>query len=137
MAVVDGPCLLAAELAAAWISAASAASLPSEKAGRSQKPINCMPCLMMYIGMSDSGELCKGLTDDIEALTLSESHRQLLPNGVFAGPFELQHFVERKVFLDMAVFGDTNLELPSALSNRSAVEIHFDLRPSTYQTLTL
>uniref|UniRef100_A0ACD5XM50 Uncharacterized protein n=1 Tax=Avena sativa TaxID=4498 RepID=A0ACD5XM50_AVESA len=54
-----------------------------------------------------------------------------LPSGVFADPFELQHFVERKVFLDVAVFGDTNLELPSALSNRSAVEIHFDLNPST------
>ncbi|KAK3140137.1 hypothetical protein QOZ80_5AG0396560 [Eleusine coracana subsp. coracana] len=54
-----------------------------------------------------------------------------LPNGVFADPFELQHFVERKVFLDVAVFGDSNLELPSALSNRSAVEIHVDLGPST------
>uniref|UniRef100_A0A453JSL9 Phosphatidylinositol-glycan biosynthesis class X protein n=4 Tax=Aegilops tauschii subsp. strangulata TaxID=200361 RepID=A0A453JSL9_AEGTS len=54
-----------------------------------------------------------------------------LPSGVFADPFELQHFVERKVFLDVAVFGDTNLELPSALSNRSAVEIHFDLKTST------
>ncbi|KAE8818868.1 phosphatidylinositol-glycan biosynthesis class X protein [Hordeum vulgare] len=54
-----------------------------------------------------------------------------LPRGVFADPFELQHFVERKVFLDVAVFGDTNLELPSALSNWSAVEIHFDLKPST------
>ncbi|KAK1666186.1 hypothetical protein QYE76_054345 [Lolium multiflorum] len=54
-----------------------------------------------------------------------------LPSGVFADPFELQHFVERKVFLDVAVFGDTNLELPSALSNRSAVEIHFDFKPST------
>lgn len=28
---------------------------------------------------------------------------------------------------DVAVFGDTNLELPSFLSNRSAVEIHIDL----------
>ncbi|TVU49322.1 hypothetical protein EJB05_00630 [Eragrostis curvula] len=54
-----------------------------------------------------------------------------LPNGVFADPFELQHFVERKVFLDVSVFGDTNLELPSALSNRSAVEFHVDLRSST------
>lgn len=53
-----------------------------------------------------------------------------LPSGVFADPFELQHFVERKVFLDVAVFGDTNLELPSALSNQSAVEIHLDLKPS-------
>nr|TKW29390.1 hypothetical protein SEVIR_3G392000v2 [Setaria viridis] len=151
MAVGGGPRLLAA----AWIFAAAAASLPLEQAGRSQKSINCMPCSRTYIGdaylhtltdhahhrglaeMSDSDELCEGLTDDVEVPTLSELQRQLvgevekLPNGVFADPFELQHFVERKVFLDVAVFGDTNLELPSALSNRSAVEIHFDLRPST------
>ncbi|RCV19321.1 hypothetical protein SETIT_3G375000v2 [Setaria italica] len=151
MAVAGGPRLLAA----AWIFAAAAASLPLEQAGRSQKSINCMPCSRTYIGdaylhtltdhahhrglaeMSDSDELCEGLTDDVEVPTLSELQRQLvgevekLPNGVFADPFELQHFVERKVFLDVAVFGDTNLELPSALSNRSAVEIHFDLRPST------
>lgn len=31
------------------------------------------------------------------------------------------------VFRDVAVFGDTNLELPSFLSNRSAVEIHLDV----------
>ncbi|CAM0147248.1 unnamed protein product [Urochloa decumbens] len=184
MAVVGGLCLLAA----AWISSASTTSLLSEKTGRSQKLINCMPCSRTYlgdaytnaftdqlaehrglVGMPDSGELCKGLADDFEVSTLSELHRQLvgegshrrlvysmtfgarqdaminfldsydahlviiekLQNGVFADPFELQHFVERKVFLDVAVFGDTNLELPSALSNRSAVEIHFDLRPST------
>jgi phosphatidylinositol glycan class X len=122
------------------------------QAGRSQKFINCMPCSRTYIGdaylhtltdhaqhrglaeMSDSGDLCKGLTDDVEVLTLSELQRQLigegshrrlvysvkfgacqdamfnflnvydahlaiiekLPNGVFADPFELQHFVERK-----------------------------------------
>lgn len=60
-----------------------------------------------------------------------------LPNGVFADPFELHHFVERKVFLDVAVFGDANLELPSALSNLSAVEIHFDLRPSTSMNCNL
>lgn len=41
------------------------------------------------------------------------------------------------VFLDVAVFGDTNLEIPSALSNRSAVEIHFDLRPSTSMNCNL
>lgn len=28
------------------------------------------------------------------------------------------------VFTDVAVFGDTNLELPSFLSNRSVVEVH-------------
>ncbi|CAL4904921.1 unnamed protein product [Urochloa decumbens] len=194
MAVVGGLCLLVAAVAAAWISTASATSLLSEKTGRSQKPINCMPCSRTYIGdayadaftdqlaehrglvgMSDSGELCKGLTDDVEVPTLSELHWQLvgegshrrlvysmkfgacqdaminflggydahlviiekLPNGVFADPYELQHFVERKVFLDVAVFGDTNLELPSVLSNRSAVEIHFDLRPSTLSNSNL
>ncbi|CAN6329711.1 unnamed protein product [Urochloa humidicola] len=158
MAVEGGPRLLAVALAAAWISAGAAASLSPEQAGRSQKPINCMPCSRTYIGdaytytftdqlahhgglaeIPDTGELCKGLTDDVEVEvpTLSELHRQLLPNGVFADPFELQHFVERKVFLDVAVFGDTNLELPSALSNQSAVEIHFDLRPSTLTNCNL
>ncbi|KAJ6701376.1 PHOSPHATIDYLINOSITOL-GLYCAN BIOSYNTHESIS CLASS X PROTEIN [Salix koriyanagi] len=47
-----------------------------------------------------------------------------LPSGVFADPFELQHLRERGVFTDIAVFGDTNLELPSVLSNQLAVEIH-------------
>lgn len=31
---------------------------------------------------------------------------------------------------DVAVFGDTNLELPSFLSNRSAVEVHMDVSPN-------
>ncbi|KAJ1435964.1 Glycosylphosphatidylinositol-mannosyltransferase I, PIG-X/PBN1 [Sesbania bispinosa] len=53
-----------------------------------------------------------------------------LPSGVFADPFELQRLVERGVFSDIAVFGDTNLELPSFLSNRSAVEIHLDVDPN-------
>ncbi|XWS49531.1 hypothetical protein CRYUN_Cryun12cG0011000 [Craigia yunnanensis] len=51
---------------------------------------------------------------------------QRLPLGVFADPFELQHLHERKVFTNVAVFGDTNLELPSFQSNRSVVEIHLD-----------
>ncbi|KAF6148523.1 hypothetical protein GIB67_042482 [Kingdonia uniflora] len=50
-----------------------------------------------------------------------------LPSGVFADPFELQHLVQRGVFSDAAVFGDTNLELPSALSNCSVVEIHMEI----------
>ncbi|KAL3619452.1 hypothetical protein CASFOL_037022 [Castilleja foliolosa] len=50
-----------------------------------------------------------------------------LPNGVFADPFELHHLVERGVFTDPAVFGDTNLELPSFHSNQSVVEIHMSL----------
>ncbi|KAK4368783.1 hypothetical protein RND71_012575 [Anisodus tanguticus] len=50
-----------------------------------------------------------------------------LPSGVFADPFELQHLVQRGVFRDAAVFGDTNLELPSFLSNRSLVEVHLEV----------
>ncbi|XP_010530017.1 PREDICTED: phosphatidylinositol-glycan biosynthesis class X protein [Tarenaya hassleriana] len=50
-----------------------------------------------------------------------------LPLGVFADPFELQNLRQRKVFREMAVFGDTNLELPSFRSNRSVVEIHVEL----------
>ncbi|KAL6847048.1 hypothetical protein ACP4OV_022901 [Aristida adscensionis] len=139
---------------------AGAASSSPEQAGGRQESVSCMPCSRTYIGdnflnkltvqlaqhlelteMSGSDDLCKGLDDDLDVPMLTELHRQLvgeglviiekLPDGVFADPFELQHFVERKVFLDVAVFGDTNLELPSALSNRSAVEIHFDLRSST------
>ncbi|XP_024021707.1 uncharacterized protein LOC21400748 isoform X2 [Morus notabilis] len=49
-----------------------------------------------------------------------------LPCGVFADPFELQHLLHR-VLNDIAVFGDTNLESPSFLSNRSAVEVHMDV----------
>ncbi|XP_057541021.1 uncharacterized protein LOC130818811 isoform X2 [Amaranthus tricolor] len=49
-----------------------------------------------------------------------------LPFGVFADPFELQHLLRRGVFKDAAVFGDTNLELPSFLSNQSTVEVHLD-----------
>ncbi|XP_042018487.1 uncharacterized protein LOC121766304 isoform X2 [Salvia splendens] len=50
-----------------------------------------------------------------------------LPSGVFTDPFELQHFVQRGVFTDAAVFGDTNLELPSFRSNQTVVEIHMSI----------
>uniref|UniRef100_A0A7N0UW35 Phosphatidylinositol-glycan biosynthesis class X protein n=2 Tax=Kalanchoe fedtschenkoi TaxID=63787 RepID=A0A7N0UW35_KALFE len=50
-----------------------------------------------------------------------------LPHGVFADPFELQHLQRRGVFKEASVFGDTNLELPSFLSNRSLVEVHMDV----------
>ncbi|PIN05849.1 hypothetical protein CDL12_21610 [Handroanthus impetiginosus] len=50
-----------------------------------------------------------------------------LPSGVFADPFELQHLVQRGVFTDAAVFGDTNLELPSFCANRSVVEVHMSI----------
>ncbi|GAB2225813.1 hypothetical protein Droror1_Dr00021580 [Drosera rotundifolia] len=50
-----------------------------------------------------------------------------LPSGVFADPFEYQHLIRRGVFKDAAVFGDTNLELPSFLSSRSMVEVHIEV----------
>ncbi|KAK4400496.1 hypothetical protein Sango_1155700 [Sesamum angolense] len=81
--------------------------------------------------------LCKVLEDGNCVLpTLSNLHRSVigevimterLPSGVFADPFELQHLVQRGVFSDAAVFGDTNLELPSFRSNRSVVEIHMSI----------
>nr|GMD43448.1 phosphatidylinositol-glycan biosynthesis class X protein [Ipomoea batatas] len=50
-----------------------------------------------------------------------------LPSGVFADSFELQHLVQRGVFTEAGVFGDTNLELPSFRSNRSLIEVHLDI----------
>ncbi|KAL6348629.1 hypothetical protein AAG906_016155 [Vitis piasezkii] len=55
-----------------------------------------------------------------------------LPYGIFADPFELQHLLQRGVFMDAAVFGDTNLELPSVHSNRSLVEVHTDVDLNTF-----
>uniref|UniRef100_A0A2P2IWE5 Phosphatidylinositol-glycan biosynthesis class X protein isoform X1 n=1 Tax=Rhizophora mucronata TaxID=61149 RepID=A0A2P2IWE5_RHIMU len=55
-----------------------------------------------------------------------------LPSGVFADPFELQHLLHRGVFTNAAVFGDTNLELPSVHSNHSVVEIHMNLGPNIF-----
>ncbi|KAI3691990.1 hypothetical protein L6452_31794 [Arctium lappa] len=54
-----------------------------------------------------------------------------LPSGVFADPFELEHLTERGVFSDASAFGDTDLELPTVRANRSVVEVHMDLGPST------
>ena len=45
-------------------------------------------------------------------------------------------FLFTAVFSDIAVFGDTNLELPSFLSNRSAVEIHLVVDPNILQDPT-
>uniref|UniRef100_A0A0D9Y141 Phosphatidylinositol-glycan biosynthesis class X protein n=1 Tax=Leersia perrieri TaxID=77586 RepID=A0A0D9Y141_9ORYZ len=85
------------------------------------KFVNCADAMVNFLDSNDAN------------LVVIEN----LPNGVFADPFELQHFVERKVFLDVAVFGDTNLELPSALSNRSTVEIHVDLALSASMSCNL
>ena len=39
----------------------------------------------------------------------------------------LQFVLFHAVFTEAAVFGDTNLELPSVVSNRSVVEVHMDV----------
>ncbi|KAF5199051.1 phosphatidylinositol-glycan biosynthesis class X-like protein [Thalictrum thalictroides] len=66
-------------------------------------------------------------TSEIPAHSCQAVVVERLPSGIFADPFELQHLVQRGVFIDAVVFGDTNLELPSALSNRSLVEVHMDV----------
>ncbi|URE11003.1 PIG-X / PBN1 [Musa troglodytarum] len=127
----------------------------SDHVGKSsQRLVGCWPCSEAYLTSSyfaqhkslfdsdchgylaeefGSSDFCKGMASEISLLQLSDLQRQLhviierLPIGVFADSFELQHLVHRKVFLDAAVFGDTNLELPSALSNRSIVEIHMNI----------
>ncbi|OWM88262.1 phosphatidylinositol-glycan biosynthesis class X protein isoform X2 [Punica granatum] len=55
-----------------------------------------------------------------------------LPSGIFADPFELQHLVQRGAFNDVAVLGDTDLELPTVRSNRTVVEIHMDVGPNSF-----
>lgn len=88
----------------------------------------------LLIGEGSHRRLTSAMTFHIQLDTMSwfDSHScdatiiERLPVGVFADPFELQHLVQRQVYLDAAVFGDTNLELPSALSSRSVVEIHVD-----------
>ncbi|GKE29394.1 phosphatidylinositol-glycan biosynthesis class X protein [Tanacetum coccineum] len=59
-----------------------------------------------------------------------------LPSGVLADPFELEHLTQRGVFTDVSAFGDTYLELHTVRSNRSVVEIHMDLGPSTLSKLS-
>lgn len=52
-------------------------------------------------------------------------------NGIKGSIFSLfSNVLLITVFNSIAVFGDTNLELPSFLSNRSAVEIHLDVDPN-------
>lgn len=63
-------------------------------------------------------------TNQLQACSLEVIMIERLPSGVFADPFELQHFVQRGVFSAAAVFGDTNLELPSFRSKRSLIEVH-------------
>ncbi|KAL5223664.1 hypothetical protein ABZP36_010303 [Zizania latifolia] len=152
MAEGSGKWLLAVALLAACVSGVAVASSSPGQAGTSQRFISCMPCSRRYVANAYlEGQLALICAKDlIMTLTCLCFQNYIgncydanlvvienLPNRVFADPFELQHFVERKVFLDVAVFGDTNLELPSALSNRSAVEIHVDLRPNASMNLVI
>lgn len=101
--------------------------------------LNLVPRLSVLerklIGEGSHRRLFSSIRINIEHGSISElSHCncaviivERLPSGVFADPFELQHLLQRGVFNDIAVFGDTNLESPSFLSNRSAVEIHMDV----------
>ncbi|VFQ73161.1 unnamed protein product [Cuscuta campestris] len=50
-----------------------------------------------------------------------------LPSGLFGDSFELERLAQRGAFKEAGVFGDTNLELPSFRSNRSLIEVHFDM----------
>ncbi|KAG5047903.1 hypothetical protein JHK85_009006 [Glycine max] len=65
---------------------------------------------------------------------------QAIPSGSSCGFVlrlsDLKRTLIGEVFSDVAVFGDTNLELPSFLSNRSAVEIHLLVDPNILQEPT-
>ncbi|XP_065010476.1 uncharacterized protein LOC135640182 isoform X3 [Musa acuminata AAA Group] len=74
-----------------------------------QKSLFDSDCHDYLAGEFSSGDFCKGMASEISLLQLSDLQRRL------------------HVFLDAAVFGDTNLELPSALSNRSIVEVHMNI----------
>ncbi|CAN1256767.1 Phosphatidylinositol-glycan biosynthesis class X protein [Linum perenne] len=79
----------------------------------------------------------RSLSSTIQLQVLPESSQtcklvmiERLPSGVFADPFELDHLLQRGVYAHVGVFGDTNLELPSVSSSRSAIEIHMNLEHS-------
>ncbi|KAF8380735.1 hypothetical protein HHK36_028225 [Tetracentron sinense] len=94
-------------------------------------PDNLNPVLKLsvlqrrLIGEGAHQRLFSSFKFNVQLEALSELHTHFceavmierLPSGIFADPFELRHLVQHGVFIDAAVFGDTNLELPSALSN--------------------
>ncbi|XP_038981917.1 uncharacterized protein LOC103721745 isoform X9 [Phoenix dactylifera] len=110
----------------------------------------CLPCSQAYLASSyfdhrnslleldfhdflaqefGTGDLCRGLANDMNVLGLADLHRHLSGEGSHRHVVSTLTFVNQSdAFLDAAVFGDSNLELPSALSNRSIVEIHMDIR---------
>lgn len=119
-----------------------ARALPSGFCGILQDNLNLVPRLSVLkrnlIGEGSHRHLSTSIRLNIDPKSITELPTlsceiitiERLPSGVFADPFELQHLLQRGVLNDVAVFGDTNLELPSFLSNRSAVEIHMDVSPN-------
>ncbi|XP_008444865.1 uncharacterized protein LOC103488085 [Cucumis melo] len=59
------------------------------------------------------------------------SHRQLSSTIKFNIEKSLSQVLTHRLFSDVAVFGDTNLELPSVLSNISVIEVHKDIGLNT------
>ncbi|KAL8053414.1 hypothetical protein ABFS82_05G070300 [Erythranthe guttata] len=80
-----------------------------------------------HLHSSITFDLKPKLKPELDARSCEVIVVEKLPSGVFADPFELDHLVQRGVFSDAGVFGDTNLELPSFRSNRSVVEIHMSI----------
>lgn len=108
-----------------------------------------------HLSSSIKFNITSGLIDELPIHLCEAIIIEKLPHGIFADPFELQHLLQRggkcifyhssntfkhsstfprflskttcAVFMDAAVFGDTNLELPSVCSNRSLVEVHMDV----------
>ncbi|XP_062147187.1 uncharacterized protein LOC133854923 isoform X2 [Alnus glutinosa] len=120
-----------------------ARALPSGICGILQDNLNLVPRLSVLkrnlIGEGSHRHLSTSIRLNIDPKSITELLPTLyceviiierLPSGVFADPFELQHLLQRGVLNNVAVFGDTNLELPSFLSNRSAVEVHMDVSPN-------
>ncbi|XP_057476423.1 uncharacterized protein LOC130764291 isoform X9 [Actinidia eriantha] len=121
----------------------SANELPFGFCGVLQEKLNLvprLPVLQRYlIGEGSHRRLSSSIRLSVQPESIAELHRHFckiiivekLPSGVFADPFEIQHLIQCGVLTEAAVFGDTNLELPSVVSNRSVVEVHMDVGYNT------
>ncbi|XP_057476415.1 uncharacterized protein LOC130764291 isoform X2 [Actinidia eriantha] len=117
--------------------------LPFGFCGVLQEKLNLvprLPVLQRYlIGEGSHRRLSSSIRLSVQPESIAELHRHFckiiivekLPSGVFADPFEIQHLIQCGVLTEAAVFGDTNLELPSVVSNRSVVEVHMDVGYNT------
>lgn len=143
--VVTGACIHASSTS----NEASCSDLSSADNDSNISSVHCLGKYMMesYVGKYDSSldsdfqdftthklhiASCKLLSEKLDILVRSSVLRHHL---IGEDPFELQHLVQRGVFTDASVFGDTNLELPSFLSDHSIVEIHMDFDLITLSAL--